>query len=94
MPTKGSKVSVHYTGTLKDGGKKFDSSRDRNSKFEFTLGTGQVIKCWDEGVATMKVGERAVLDCTADVGYGARGAGGVIPKNADLLFDVELFGFK
>ena len=90
-PVSGQVVSVHYTGTLKDNGKKFDSSRDRGSKFEFTLGTGSVIKCWDEGVATMSIGERAILDCSSDVAYGARGAGGVIPPNADLLFDVELF---
>ncbi|KAL1498739.1 hypothetical protein AB1Y20_014049 [Prymnesium parvum] len=92
-PTKGQQVEVHYTGTLKSG-KKFDSSRDRNQKFVFTLGVGQVIKCWDEGVAQMSVGERATLDCTADVAYGVRGAGGVIPPNADLVFDVELFHFK
>ena len=92
--TKGQKVEVHYTGTLADGGKKFDSSRDRGDKFKFTLGVGQVIKCWDEGVAMMSVGERATLKCTSDVGYGARGAGGVIPPNADLNFDVELFGCK
>ena len=83
-----------HTGTLADGGKKFDSSRDRGDKFKFTLGVGQVIKCWDEGVAMMSVGERATLKCTSDVGYGARGAGGVIPPNADLNFDVELFGCK
>ena len=82
------------SGTLKDGGKKFDSSRDRGQKFTFTLGVGQVIKCWDEGVAMMKVGERATLDCSSDVAYGSRGAGGVIPPNADLLFDVELFSFS
>ena len=77
-----------------DGGKKFDPSRDRGDKFKFTLGVGQVIKCWDEGVAMMSAGERATLKCTSDVGYGARGAGGVIPPNADLNFDVELFGCK
>ena len=93
-PTKGSRVSVHYTGTLKKDGQKFDSSRDRGKKFEFALGVGQVIKCWDEGVAQMKVGEQATLDCTPDVAYGARGAGGVIPPNAELLFDVELFSFS
>lgn len=92
-PTKGSQVEVHYTGTLKDGSK-FDSSRDRGVKFIFTLGVGQVIKCWDEGVAKMTVGERAMLYCSSDVAYGSRGAGGVIPPNADLRFDVELFGFK
>ena len=94
VPEAGATVEVHYTGTLADGGKKFDSSRDRGDKFKFTLGVGQVIKCWDEGVAMMSVGERATLKCTSDVGYGARGAGGVIPPNADLNFDVELFGCK
>ena len=93
-PKLGQLCYVHYTGTLADGGKKFDSSRDRGDKFKFTLGVGQVIKCWDEGVAMMSVGERATLKCTSDVGYGARGAGGVIPPNADLNFDVELFGCK
>lgn len=93
-PQKGQTVEVHYTGTLKDNGKKFDSSRDRGSHFKFKLGVGQVIKCWDEGVAQMSIGQRAILDCSSDYAYGSRGAGGVIPPNADLLFDVELFGFK
>merc|ERR1712083_64943 len=93
FPKVGQTVEVHYTGTLTSG-KKFDSSRDRGTKFTFKLGVGQVIKCWDEGVAKMSKGERAKLECTPDVAYGARGAGGVIPPNADLVFDVELFGFK
>lgn len=93
LATAGKDVSVHYTGWLNDGGKKgtkFDSSVDRGQPFRFSLGAGQVIEGWDQGVAGMKVGGKRTLYIPSSLGYGARGAGRVIPPNADLIFDVEL----
>jgi FKBP-type peptidyl-prolyl cis-trans isomerase len=89
----GKTVSVHYTGKLTNG-KVFDSSRTRGTPIEFPLGAGRVIKGWDEGIALMKVGGKAELIIPPELGYGARGAGGVIPANATLIFDVELVAVK
>lgn len=100
VATAGQTVSVHYTGWLYDEtapehkGKKFDSSRDRGQPFDFPLGAGQVIKGWDTGVAGMKVGGQRTLIIPSEMGYGTHGAGGDIPPNAALIFDVELLGVK
>ncbi len=91
--SSGKNVTVHYTGYMLDG-KKLDSSVDRNKPFTFVIGYGQVIKGWDEGVATMKVGGKRKLIIPSTLGYGARGAGGLIPPNAELIFDVELIAIK
>lgn len=96
-PTTGQTCVMHYTGWLREGGvkgKKFDSSLDRGKPFEFPIGMGRVIKGWDEGVASMKVGGKRTLVIPAELGYGSRGAGGVIPPGATLIFDVELLGLK
>jgi FKBP-type peptidyl-prolyl cis-trans isomerase len=93
LAVTGKAVTVHYTGWLENG-KKFDSSVDRGQPFSFPLGAGRVIKGWDEGLAGMKVGGKRKLTIPAHLGYGTRGAGGVIPPNATLIFDVELLGVR
>ncbi|KAG2393829.1 hypothetical protein C9374_003593 [Naegleria lovaniensis] len=94
VPPNGSTVEVHYIGTLKSNGKKFDSSRDRNTPFSFTLGAGNVIRGWDIALASMKVGEKALVEIDSAYAYGARGAGSDIPPNSTLNFEIELLSFK
>lgn len=93
-PSKGCSVSLHYTGTLDADGKKFDSSRDRNEPFQFTLGTGSVIKAFDMGVASMRLGERCILRCAPEYAYGSSGSPPNIPPNATLNFELEILGWK
>ena len=89
-PQKGDMLTMHYTGTLASDGTQFDSSVAKGRPFQFVIGIGQVIRGWDEGVTQMSLGEKSVLKISSDYGYGPRGAGGVIPPNADLNFEVEL----
>ena len=93
FPSKGDEVYVHYKGTLLDG-TKFDSSYDRNEPLPFTLGVGQVIKCWDECVERLSKGEKITVTCPSSLAYGKHGAGGVIPPDADLIFEMELIDIK
>ena len=93
-PPRMTHMKVHYTGTFADTGNEFDSSRARNRPFEFELGVGQVIKCWDVGMATMKKGERAILECPPEFAYGNRGMPPAIPPSSTLLFDVEVLDFS
>ncbi len=93
FPKRGDSVTVHYSGWLEDG-TKFDSSVDRKQPFTFKLGVGQVIQGWDDGVATMRVGGKTKFFIPPELGYGTRGAGGVIPPNANLIFEVELLSIK
>lgn len=93
FPKNGQTAVVHYVGTL-DNGKEFDSSRKRGKPFKFTVGKGEVIRGWDEGVAQLSVGQRAKLVCSPDYAYGSRGHPGIIPPNATLTFDVELLGIE
>ncbi|PRP86864.1 hypothetical protein PROFUN_05081 [Planoprotostelium fungivorum] len=90
FPKSGDKVSIHYVGTLQTNGNKFDSSRDRGQPFQCTIGVGQVIKGWDEGVPQLSIGQKARLTCTPDYAYGPRGFPPVIPPNSTLIFEVEL----
>ena len=94
FPKAGDELTMHYTGTLVSDGSKFDSSVDKGRPFIFKIGLGMVIKGWDEGVIKMSLGEKSILTISSDYGYGSRGAGGVIPPNADLRFEVELLAIN
>jgi len=94
FPSPKSSVTVHYTGTIPTTGKKFDSSVDRNKPFKFTLKVGQVIKCWDEVVSKMSLGEKIYVVCPSELAYGNRGAGELIPPNSDIAFEIELLDFS
>ena len=93
FPSKGNQVTAHYRGTLMDG-KEFDASYNRNQPFSFKLGVGQVIRCWDHTIAKLSIGQKVKVMCPSSWAYGARGAGGLIPPNADLIFEIELLSFK
>jgi FKBP-type peptidyl-prolyl cis-trans isomerase len=93
LPEKGSALTVHYTGTFKDG-IKFDSSKDSGSPFTFKLGEGQVISCWDQAVAKLKVGDTVRVECPSQIAYGSQGPGEAIPPNTDLNFEIEMLSFK
>ena len=93
FPNPGEKVAVHYTGTFTNG-KKFDSSVDRREPFQFNVKNGEVIKCWDEVVSRMSIGEKIKVLCPSKLAYGSRGAGGAIPPNTDIAFEIELLGIR
>lgn len=93
-PVRGKNVTIHYVGTLASNGQKFDSSRDRGNPFTFIIGVGQVIKGFDEGVGSMKVGGKRLIKVPAKLGYGSRGAGNVIPPDAEIHFEVELLSIE
>jgi FK506-binding protein 1 len=93
FPKSGDRVIVHYSGTFPDTGKKFDSSLDRREPFNFVLKVGQVIKCWDEVVSRMSKGEKIYVICPSRLAYGERGAGGIIPPNTDIAFEIDLIDF-
>lgn len=93
FPQNGNKVKVHYTGTFQDG-TKFDSSLDRNTPFQFNLGSHQVIQCWEQVLSHMSVGEKIKVTCPSNLAYGTRGAGNIIPPNANINFEIELLSFE
>lgn len=94
FPQNNSTVTVHYTGTIPHTGRKFDSSRDRNEPFRFVLGANRVIRCWEEVVKRMSLGEKIYVVCPSNLAYGARGAGNIIPPNTDIAFEIELLDYS